>query len=108
MTREIRRIAPLRAANIVGTLYFLFLGAFSLLIVPLVGEIPVDPNLPTEQQQLLRSSTRWLLLAYPFVGGVFSWLFALAGAASYNRVAPRIGGFTVELASPDPEARPTG
>jgi hypothetical protein len=93
---QIARIAPLRAANIVGALYFVLFGVFALLFVPFVGSLPVDPKVDPQQQESIRATFRWMLIAYPVLGAVSGWIFVLIGAALYNVLAPRIGGLAFE------------
>ena len=93
---QIVSIAPLRAANIVGALYFVLFGTFSLLVAPFAGSMPVDPKVDPQQQESIGTFFRWMMIAYPFLGAASGWIFALGGAALYNVLAPRIGGFAVE------------
>jgi hypothetical protein len=96
---EIVRIAPLRAANVFGALQFVLFGVFALLFAPFAAFMPVDPNLDPQQQETARTVLRWMLVAYPLVGGAFGWLFALIATGVYNLVSPRIGGLAVETRS---------
>jgi hypothetical protein len=93
---QIVRIAPLRAANIVAALYLVLFGAFALIFAPFTGTVPVSPNVDPQQQESLRTMFRWMLIGYPVLAAISGWLFALIGAAIYNVLAPRIGGFTIE------------
>ena len=93
---QIVRIAPLRAANIVGALYLVLFAAFALVFAPFAGSVPVDPKVDPQQQESIRTMVRWMLIGYPFLGAVSGWIFALIGAALYNVLAPRIGGLAFE------------
>ncbi len=93
---QIVRIAPLRAANIVGAVYLVLFGVFALVAAPFAGSIPVNPQIDPQQQEALRRVFRWMLIGYPLIGAASGWVFALIGAALYNLLAPRIGGFAVE------------
>jgi len=93
---HIVRIAPLRAANIVGALHFVLFGAFALIFAPFAGSMPVAPNVDPQHQESLRTLFRLMLIAYPILAAISGWFFALIGAAIYNLLAPRIGGFTIE------------
>jgi len=93
---HIARIAPLRAANIVGAIHFVVFGVLALLFAPFTGSMPVDPNVNPQQQETIRTFFRLMLIGYPLLAAISGWLFALIGAAIYNGLAPRIGGFTIE------------
>jgi hypothetical protein len=93
---EIRRIAPLRAANVMAVLYFTLFALFSVPMFVFFGSMPAQPNLDPAQQAALRSSMRWMMLAYPFFGAALSWLGTLLAAAIYNLLAPHIGGVSFE------------
>jgi hypothetical protein len=58
--------------------------------------VPVDPKADPQQQEAIRAMFRWMLIAYPVLGAVSGWIFSLIGAALYNVLAPRIGGFAFE------------
>ena len=89
---QIVRIALLHAANIVGALYLVLFGAFALPFAPFTGSMPVDPKADPQRQESIRTMFRSMLIAYPLIGAVSGWSFALVGAAIYNVLAPRIGG----------------
>ena len=97
MTVQLVRISPLRAANICGALYFVIFGAFSLVMFPFLNSMPTDPNVNAGQTEPLRWVFRWMAFVYPVFGGASSWFSALFGAALYNLIAPRIGGFALEF-----------
>jgi hypothetical protein len=92
MRLELNRVAPVRAANVVGAIHFVLFAAIALVMVPFTWILPPPPHV---------DPMRWMLLAYPVFGGLSGWLVAFAGAATYNAVAPRVGGL-VFVATLDP------
>ena len=93
---QVVRIAPIRAANMVGAVYLILFGVFALIGALLTAFLPTAPNAPPEQQQFARTVFRWMLIAYPFLGAATGWSMTLIGASLYNLLAKRIGGFTIE------------
>ena len=92
MLREIRRIEPLRLANVLGAIYGVMFSFFALLILLTLLVVPVA------NPEALRNS--WVLIViYPVLGVFMGWLGGLVLAAVYNRVASRLGGIRVEVAS---------
>jgi hypothetical protein len=96
---ELRRVSPLRAANIVAILY-----AVSMLIVaiPMFAVFSLLPEASTvdpQKQQLAWSTFRWILLAYPVFGLIFGWFGGLIGSCLYNAIAGTLGGFQLEYLS---------
>lgn len=102
MQVELRRVSPLRAANVVALLYAL---SMLLMIVPMfvVMSLAPDPAAANpEQQALSLSAFRWLLLLYPVFGLVFGWIAGLVGSWLYNGIAGRLGGFELDLLTRSP------
>jgi hypothetical protein len=104
MTSEVRRVAPLRAANVVGLVYVVLGAAFAATFLPFAGWIPAGPDLDPQQEETMRAYFRGMLLAYPLLGGVFGWIGALVGAAVYNLAARIVGGLVVEMCSAPTES----
>lgn len=96
MQVELRRVSPLRAANVVALLYAL---SMLLMIVPMFVAMSLvpEPSVAGAQQQLPLSTFRWLLVLYPAFGLVFGWLAGLVGSWLYNLIAGRLGGFELDL-----------
>jgi hypothetical protein len=104
MKLELRRVAPLRAANVLALLYLLLtvvMAGIMLLLAPWVPMGPPAPNQP--DPEAVRAMFRWMAFAYPVFGTVFGWLGGLVGAFLYNLVARAVGGLELELeTSPSP------
>jgi hypothetical protein len=104
---ELRRVTPIRAANIVALLYGISMLLFTVPMFAVVSLVP-EPPVTNPQQPFSLSSFRWLLLiGYPFFGLVFGWFSGLVGSYLYNAIAARLGGFEVEFASISPSATPS-
>jgi hypothetical protein len=94
---ELRRVEPVRAANILAVLYGL---SFLLVALPMVFIFSMIPDMTGttgEGEALPFSTMKWFVLAYPIFGLVFGWLQGLIGAFLYNVIASRIGGFQLDL-----------
>jgi len=105
---ELRRIAPLRAANIVALLYALSMLIFAVPMFIIFSVIPGPSGADPQQQQFAFSSFRWLLLGYPVFGLVFGWFGGLIASYLYNLIAARLGGFRLEyLSAGTPPTLPT-
>jgi len=95
MNPELRRIDPLRAANVLGLVYGMLTGAFALLALPFflfLGALSHEtPGFAGPVVAFL------MLVLYPVLGLVMGWIAGLIGAASYNLVARIVGGLRFEL-----------
>ena len=99
MQLELRRITPLRAANIVALLYALSMLIMAIPMFIFFSLAPEPSSADPQQQQLSLSFFRWLLLAYPIFGLIFGWFTGLIGSWLYNLIAARLGGFQLEYDS---------
>ena len=104
MSLEIRRIAPLRAANVVAVFYFITFLVFSVVMFVTMGFQTPPANLDEAQRANYQQTMRWFMLAYPFLGAIFGWIFTALSAGLYNFLAPRLGGllFEVDQSGPSP------
>jgi hypothetical protein len=93
MKLELRRVEPLRAANIGGLVYGIGMAVFAVVFLPflflgaLVGR--------ARGAVLLMP---FLLLLYPLIGATMGWLTFLIGASIYNFVIRWTGGMLIEFA----------
>jgi hypothetical protein len=90
---ELRRVAPMRAANIVALLYASFMAMVTVPMFIVASLVPDPVATDPIQQQFSLSAFRWLLLWYPVMGLAFGWSSGLAAAWLYNVIASRFGGF---------------
>ena len=97
MRLEIQHIAPIRAANIIATIYFIMFALFALPMLLLSESMPMHPNVDPAQQQTFARGMRGMLIAYPFLGAFFGWIFSALGAVIFNWLTPRLGGFVLEV-----------
>jgi hypothetical protein len=99
MRSEIRRIDPVRFANVLALVYALFSLVFVVLMLPflLLGLTWGDSG-----GVLGVGITLFFVLMYPLFGLFFGWLSGLLGAALYNLVARWVGGILIELAAEPP------
>ncbi len=96
MRREIRRIEPVRFANVVAIVYALMFLVFAVLAVPFLLLVPMSDTSGGASE--LGFMVGFLLL-YPFLVLIFVWLSGWLSAAIYNLVAGWIGGILIELGS---------
>jgi hypothetical protein len=101
MQLELRRVSPIRAANIVALLYGISMLVFAVPMFAVFSLVPEPPAADPQQPPMALSTFRWLLLAYPVFGLVFGWFGGLVGSYLYNAIAARLGGFKVEFTSID-------
>jgi hypothetical protein len=97
MQVELRRVEPVRAANVLALLYAL---SFMIVAIPMFFIFSMIPDMAGttgEGGAMQFSNFRWFLIAYPIMGLVFGWLQGLIGAFLYNIIASRTGGFQFEL-----------
>jgi hypothetical protein len=92
----VKRIDPLRAANIGALVYGLLMTAFAVLFFPfflVVGFLaPTDDSLPAGPFFAVI-----LLILYPVLGFVMGWISGLLSSAIYNLVIRWTGGLLVDL-----------
>jgi hypothetical protein len=96
MQVELRRVEPVRAANVLAVLYAL---TFLIVALPMFFIFSMLPDMAgtTGEGDVAISSMKWFVVAYPIFGLIFGWLQGLIGAAVYNLIAGRIGGFQLDL-----------
>jgi len=95
--RELKRIYPLRAANIAGLATFLVYGAICALALPFIVVLFVVGAATEEPGVLGALFLIPMLLVYPIIGGVFGWLFGGLYALIYNLVVRWTGGLLLEF-----------
>jgi hypothetical protein len=98
MRLELRRVDPMRAANIGAMVYGLLLSAFALIAAPfflLVGALA--PSGGAGPQPAVFAAV--LLVMYPIMGVVMGWLSGLLTSAIYNFVIRWSGGLLLEVDS---------
>jgi hypothetical protein len=103
MSLEIRRIAPIRAANVVAVLNFVVFLVVAVMMLMTAG-LTAPPTMDAAQRASFERMMRFLILGYPFLGAIFGWIFAALGAVIYNVMAPRIGGLLIEVGESNPAA----
>jgi hypothetical protein len=108
MQLELRRVAPLRAANVLALLYAISMLVFAIPAFAIFSLMPEATTSDPEQSKQAFTAFRWfILVAYPMFGLVFGWFGGLVGASLYNAIAPRIGGLLFEyLPSQQPPGAP--
>jgi len=101
MKQELRRVDPLRAANIGALVYGLLMGAFALLFLPFV--LVMSAVAPSDEFGIFGLFFFvFLLLIYPVIGLVMGWIGTLLTAAIYNLVIRWTGGLLFEFDSVPP------
>ena len=95
MMREIRRVEPLRLANVLAIVYGAIFVIFDLLVLPVFLMAPMNNHMG---QEVPRTAMLGLLVLYPIMGAVMGWLGGLLVAGVYNVVARRLGGVRMEVA----------
>jgi hypothetical protein len=95
---EIRRIAPIRAGNIVAGLYAIMTTSMALFMFPMFSLAPLPAPQPGQPDPAATFAVlRWFLLLYPVIGLIFGWLFGFLSAAAYNVLQRWVGGFLIEI-----------
>ena len=99
MKHELKRVDPLRAANVSALVYGLLLFVFMLIFSPVVFVVSLFS--PTENFAFGAVFAVMMLLLYPIIGLVMGWISGLLSAAIYNLVIRWTGGLLVELSRVD-------
>src|SRR5260370_257386 len=103
---ELRRISPLRCANVLAVVLAVFYGVLAIVMAPLASLVLPLANLsgarsPSAQSGVPALPPSWLplmfILFYPLFGGVFGWIFGGLGALVYNFTVRFTGGVAMEL-----------
>ena len=97
MVYELKRIDPLRAANVGALVYGIVTAVFMLIFSPIFLLIALFA--PPEEGFGIGMAIAVMLL-YPIFGLVFGWLGGMLGAFVYNLVVRWTGGVRLELAGP--------
>jgi len=105
MKRELRRIDPLRAANISALVSGLMAAAFAVIFLPFVLFAAILAP-PDEFGLAGPFFFGFMLIFYPIMGVVMGWIGGLLGAAIYNLVVRWCGGLLLEFADVPPAASP--
>jgi hypothetical protein len=98
MTYELKRVHPLRAANIIALVYGLFLGVIVLIGLPFILLIAVFA--PSQEFGVAGTAvTLMFVVLYPIMGIVMGWLSGLITAAIYNVIIKWSGGLLLDFES---------
>jgi len=100
---ELRRVEPLRAANIAGVVYAILTAAIAIVALPFF--LVATALLPSGDAGAPGVFAFFLLL-YPVLGAVMGWLSGLLTSAIYNVVVRWTGGLQFELRAPAGPALP--
>lgn len=103
MRRELVRIAPIKAANVISLLYAILFGAMALLFLPFFAFLPLQDQ---QGNSVSAAPILTMILLYPVLGAVTGWIGVATMASLYNFIARRIGGIQVEV-SGGPEGAST-
>ena len=90
----IKRIDPMQAAKLAGTLYALLglvIGALFALLGGVFGSLGVGSLIPGAAFGL------GAIIILPILYGICGFIFTLIGAALYNFVAKLVGGLQLEV-----------
>ena len=98
MKHELRRVDPLRAANIGALVYGLLLSAFALIFSPFVLIFAVLA--PSDEGPLGGAVVAMVMLVlYPILGVVMGWISGALTCLIYNLVIRWTGGLLFEFDS---------
>ena len=104
MKQELRRIVPLRTANIPALVYGLMVTTFMLIFSPffLFAAFLAPPDEIGPAGPLFIFV---MFVVYPIMGFVMGWIMGLLGAAIYSLVVRLTGGHLLDLEPvPSPSA----
>ncbi len=99
MRQELKRIEPLRAANI-GALVYGLLGIIFMIIFSPFFLLAGFLGAAQGQGMAGPFFIMLMLVVYPIMGFVFGWISGLLTAAIYNFIVTWTGGLLVEFAEP--------
>ncbi len=97
MKHELRRVAPLRAANVGALVYGLVMGVFALIALPFFLLVPILAPSGGLFGAGGVASAVLVVLVYPVMGLVMGWISGLLTAAIYNFIVRWTGGLLLEL-----------
>ncbi|MDD5156083.1 MAG: hypothetical protein PHF11_06360 [Candidatus Omnitrophica bacterium] len=95
--KEIRKIAVLQAAKVVGALYLLGSAIFFIPLTLIVIATRNSPAVSSAMQKNLGSSSPLFTLLLPLLYGLFGFIFSAIACLLYNFIASKIGGVRVEF-----------
>ena len=103
MKQELRRIDPLRTANISGLVYGLVMTVFAVIVAPIfMVAMLLAPSDGVGVAPMMLPALA--LVLYPVMGLVMGWISGLLSSAIYNLVIRWTGGLLFEfdaVAAPD-------
>jgi len=91
---EVRRVDPLRAANVSGVVYAILTAALVVVVLPFF--LLVSAFLPAGEASA-PGAVALLLVLYPLLGAVMGWVSGLLTAAIYNVVVRWTGGLQFDV-----------
>ena len=94
---EVRRVEPLRAANVAGVVYAILTAAMVIVVLPFF--LLLSAFLPAGEKAAPGAIVVVLLL-YPILGAVMGWISGLLTAAIYNVVVRWTGGLQLDMDPP--------
>ena len=94
---EVRRVEPLRAANVAGVVYAILTAAMVIVVLPFF--LLLSAFLPAGEEAA-PGAIALVLLLYPILGAVMGWISGLLTAAIYNVVVRWTGGLQLDLHPP--------
>ena len=99
MKHELRRVEPLRAANVSALVYGLMMAAFAVIFLPFILFMamiapPTGPGMGGAFFPVL------FVVLYPVIGLIFGWIGGFLSAAIYNLIVRWTGGLLLEIAGP--------
>ena len=101
MKYELRRVEPLRAANVSALVYGLMTAAFAVLFLPiLLLMFMLAP--PTGSGGGASYFPVLLVVFYPLLGLIFGWIGGLLSALFYNLIVRWTGGLLFDMNPPIP------
>jgi hypothetical protein len=96
MKYELKRVAPLRAANIGALVYGILMTVFAVVFSPFV--LLASLLAPADRTPMAAPAVAALILvAYPLLGLVMGWISGLLSSAIYNVIIRLTGGLLLEL-----------
>lgn len=100
MKQELKRVDPLRTANVAALVYGVLMCAFAVMFLPIF----LLPGLlgASGQSGLETVFLGFMVVLYPVLGAVMGWITGLLGAAVYNLVVRWIGGVILEFEAVPP------
>ena len=101
MKKELKRIDPLRTANVGALVYGLMMTVFMVLFSPL---FLIAALLAPTEEGFGPVLMLVMLVVYPIMGFVMGWISGLLGAAIYNLVIRLTGGLIFEFEDVQPRA----